>query len=110
MRRLATPTPKKTESTKPIATSSRSFVVLRISSIVAMPATPEIVAPRRRPGRDLPSPPSETITAKAIAMPGRVAWERASPMSERFLRRRKEPTSPAAIPSRVVLRTTRRVL
>ena len=47
---------------------------------------------------------------KAMPMPGRVACERASPMSERLRRRRKVPTMPEVIPSRLVLTTTRRVL
>ena len=47
---------------------------------------------------------------KAMAMPGRVAWLRASLRSARFRSRRNVPTRPAAIPSKVVPMMTTRVL
>ena len=104
------PAPKKTLRTIPIAASSRSREKRRIPWMQSTPRTPVMVAPARSTGRDLASSPSEAAKRKASAMPGRVAWLRASVISERLRSKAKTPMIPAANPSRVVPEMTMVVL
>jgi len=65
----------------------------------------EVVAvtadPASSPARLRPSPPSATITMKASATPGSVAWATPSETSARLRRKRNVPDAPAAKPRSV---------
>ena len=107
---IAIPRPKKTLKTMPSAASSFSRVVLRMNRIHPVPIKPDINPPIRSPSRDLPVPPQEVMTMKAIPIPGSVAWLIASPIRDRFLNRINVPIIPAASPRSMVPITTTRVL
>ena len=108
--RIATPAPKNTLSTIPIAASSLIRVCSRIKSTAAHPITPVMAAPANNIGNDFPSPPSATASMKDKPTPGSVACESVSPIKERLRNNRKPPMSPQAQPNNIVQITTRRVL
>ena len=95
------PSPKKTERTEPIAASSASRVRLLSHETKSNPAAAESAAPNSSPIKLRPSPPNATITMKASATPGSVAWEMASLTNARLRKNRKVPPTPAAMPKSV---------
>lgn len=110
IRKIATPAPKNTLKTTPIATSSRNCVLCKITDIAPTPAKPETAAPANNHPSSLP-PPNQTVPiANAMPTPGNVAWERTSPNNERFLKSKNPPIAPLPNPSRNVESTTSRVL
>ena len=98
--------PKKTDNTIPIAASSFNRQWWRMRWIHATPMMPVIAAPSMSTGMDRPLYPSEVEIKNAPAIPGSVAWLKASAVSDRFRKSAKEPMTPAAIPSSVVPKMT----
>ncbi len=93
-----TPKPKNTDRTAPILASSDRRVRCVNQPTHKSPKTAESAEPIIKPTSERPSPPSATMTIKAIPTPGRVAWLIASLTSARLRKNKNVPVTPAAAP------------